>query len=173
MDTQSVAPSGSELSKKSFTLATANGSLAAQCKRGAITGPLEGRPPTVSCSFTFGGRNRRSSGAHHQLSRFSQQQGCGSTDDAAEDQSWLVSSHTLMHHLGARRCSDRAHHPFAGAESAEADKALVEACLWCEQVGSRGPAHASFLWPFSFGKGKHHPRCSAHLLLAADSFALL
>ncbi|CAL5225228.1 g8016 [Coccomyxa viridis] len=110
MDTQSVAPSGTELAKKTFTPGSSNAPLSAHGKRGAAAGQLECRQSTVSCSFTFEGRNRRGGHSDHQLSKSIPHYGSTASGGEADRNSWLV--------------------------------------------GSRGPAHASFLWPFSFGRGK-------------------
>ena len=87
-----MAPSGTELAKKTFAPGSSNASLAALGKRGAAAGQLECRQPTVSCSFTFEGRNRRGGHADHKLSKFLPR--CGGTVSGGEPDrnSWLVIS---------------------------------------------------------------------------------
>lgn len=95
MDTQSVAPSGTELAKKTFTPGSSNAPLSAHGKRGAAAGQLECRQSTVSCSFTFEGRNRRGGHSDHQLSKSIPHYGSTASGGEADRNSWLVISSYL------------------------------------------------------------------------------
>lgn len=98
MDKQSVAPPGTELTKKPFTAALSIAAPALQGKRNIAAGSSEARKPAVTCSFTVGGQKRRSHSSDHQLSN-SSQQGFAGHHGRSQAQSWLVDLRMIVDSL--------------------------------------------------------------------------
>ena len=102
MDTQSVGPSSTDLPKKPLGPGSSTASLAAHCKKGSAVGHIECRQPTVSCSFTFEGRSRRSNHLDHQLSKSLPHYGSTAPGGEPDNNSWLVIPSSFTHLCGFR-----------------------------------------------------------------------
>ena len=155
-----MGPSSTELPKKPSAPGSSTTVLAAHCKKGTAVWHIECRPATVSCSFPFEGRSRRSSHSDHQLSKSLPHHGSATPGGEPDSNSWLVIPSSFLQPCG-----------FEGAEWV-ARRYSVEAkgsCGVC--VCQRKPGHDDFVaLDRSAAEGQPMLQCCGLSPLAKASF---